>query len=39
MSTQNIPFPTMKKKIILKDPKSAAMGFVLTLKEITSQTD
>ena len=28
MSTHNIPFPNMKKKIILNYPKSAAMGFV-----------
>ena len=27
MSTRNIPFPYMKKKIILNYPKSAAMGF------------
>ena len=29
MSTHNIPFSTMKKKIILNYPKYAAMGFVL----------
>ena len=28
MSTYNIPFPNLKKKIILNYPKSAAMGFV-----------
>ena len=28
MSTHNIPFPKMEKKIILNYPKSAAMGFV-----------
>ena len=27
MSTHNIPFPNMKKKIILNYPKAAAMGF------------
>ena len=27
MSTHNIPFLNMKKKIILNYPKSAAMGF------------
>ena len=27
MSTQNIPFPKMKKKITQNYPKSAAMGF------------
>ena len=28
MSTHNVPFPNMKKKIILNYPKSVAMGFV-----------
>ena len=27
MSTHNIPFPNIKKKIIQNYPKSAAMGF------------
>ena len=27
MSTHNIPFPNMKRKIILNYPKSATMGF------------
>ena len=27
MSTQNVPVPNMKKKIILNYPESAAMGF------------
>ena len=27
MSIHNIPFPNMKKKIILNYPKSTAMGF------------
>ena len=28
VSTHNIPFPHMKKKITLDYPKTAAMGFV-----------
>ena len=28
MSTHNIPFLNIKKKVILNYPKSAAMGFV-----------
>ena len=33
MSTQNIPFSILKKKITLKYPESAAMGFFQEIQE------